>query len=456
MHISEFHDFQQSVLLAQKIPGLTSRTQDSSASYSAEGMKITDCIQLRNETFSNFNSKTKDPVKTKPYNYNVAMNKEHTRHLKNTLYKPKNGLKSAEDCIQMKNTTCGTSAGNDTTTKLSTKVTEMCMDRKMYRGDSEFMPHMPESVNNFAIAVTSTFSLNHTNNNKSSLSNERKSKPISQTLHFSNEEEEEEDVPLKSLISHQPINCTNFKAENSCFTTTTNNPSRLSVEGEVYEIYEIDSSSSEPDTSELQTELPDLHSTEDYDVYISKWRSILECFVCFKTFPKFSLLFQHFQVQHPNATCQIICCKGLLNDRFEIVQHISHHINIKSFSCDKCYKIYKNTNSLNYHRKMIHFGGRPPIKCPNCESVFTRRFHLKRHLKNSCHIIDNKSSTDSNQQQHACQKCGKSFTLRKNLFRHMKTIHYRSNQHYRCDICNKRYISKIDLSRHMAVHTGEH
>lgn len=405
-HISAFNDFQQTVFLAQKLH------QSSAITSSAEdGFKTIDCIKIESETFHSSGIVDKTTNSRRQFIDPSLMSNDQAAYLEDT---------SAEDYVQVKNEADAailnwdqvayfkqgptkskhdkhlknntSSSSSKAQTKRSNDFTEMSRQQKMYVGD---------------LAASSAFSIN-------------------QTLTYPSDEH----------------------------AVTTNRPERLSVEGEIYEIYEIDSSCSENETSEQQTDIPDLHSTEDYDVFIAKWRAQLECNVCFKTFPKYSILFQHFQAEHPNKRGQLTCCGELLNDRFEIVQHISQHTNINRYSCDKCPKIYKNASSLNRHRTKIHFGGRPPIKCCNCMAQFTRISHLNRHLKNNCRRKDVGTAIDPSQQK-VCQKCGKSFSLRKNLFRHMKIVHFKSSLRNKCEFCHKRYISKCDLTRHMAVHTGE-
>ncbi|KAK3609269.1 hypothetical protein CHS0354_001867 [Potamilus streckersoni] len=56
--------------------------------------------------------------------------------------------------------------------------------------------------------------------------------------------------------------------------------------------------------------------------------------------------------------------------------------------------------------------------------------------------------------KHICPICDKLFSGRKNVMKHIRTVHSDSLEHS-CDICSKKYSTKSNLQIHMRTHSGE-
>ncbi|XP_028401193.1 zinc finger protein 184-like [Dendronephthya gigantea] len=67
-------------------------------------------------------------------------------------------------------------------------------------------------------------------------------------------------------------------------------------------------------------------------------------------------------------------------------------------TCDKCDKTLANINSLAVH-KQLHFGLKP-FKCEFCDSRFTQKCNMKRHL-GTCKMVLEQSNNSSRNQNHA-------------------------------------------------------
>lgn len=66
-------------------------------------------------------------------------------------------------------------------------------------------------------------------------------------------------------------------------------------------------------------------------------------------------------------------------------------------TCDKCDKTLANINSLAVH-KQLHFGLKP-FKCEFCDSRFTQKCNMKRHL-GTCKVALQQSNNSSRNQNH--------------------------------------------------------
>lgn len=82
--------------------------------------------------------------------------------------------------------------------------------------------------------------------------------------------------------------------------------------------------------------------------------------------------------------------------------------------------------------------------CINCGKVFSQKLHLQRHIK-SVHygIRDN-----------LCAFCGKGFMLKSHLMEHIRAVHFKIKNHV-CLFCDWKFNRVGDLNRHVkTVHTN--
>ncbi|XP_047200144.1 zinc finger protein 391-like [Hippoglossus stenolepis] len=111
-----------------------------------------------------------------------------------------------------------------------------------------------------------------------------------------------------------------------------------------------------------------------------------------------------------------------------------------------------------------------PFPCSYCGKRFSLKGNLNRHIRDHtgerpfpCTGCD-KSFKDSGsltahmrchtgEQPYSCLFCGKSFSGRGNMTRHMR-IHT-GEKPFTCSVCNKSFHVKEHLNRHMKYHTGE-
>ena len=150
----------------------------------------------------------------------------------------------------------------------------------------------------------------------------------------------------------------------------------------------------------------------------------------------------------------------------------------------KMVKIEFNESSANndsseimesdYYKKFGNMNSSTNCCCQICGKHFTRKSDLKRHVDSvhrgiinfrceSCHKnfkrkSDLKRHTETIHRgsiSFPCESCGKNFSRKRDLKRHTELIH-EGSINFQCQFCGKNYTRKSDLKRHTdAVHEGE-
>lgn len=176
---------------------------------------------------------------------------------------------------------------------------------------------------------------------------------------------------------------------------------------------------------------------DDYDAFIAKWREVLECELCKKTFNNFGLLRTHFREEHPSEKCHVLCCQYKIPSRIRLVDHIRFHLDPNSFKCQICEKCFPTSIALNSH-KHSH-DGKKPHQCSVCGKCF--RFREKLVLHSGLH---------SSETNYFCNVCEKGFPTEALLKKH-GYIHTRITKHL-CDHCGKCCQSHAKLQEHIVQH----
>lgn len=153
---------------------------------------------------------------------------------------------------------------------------------------------------------------------------------------------------------------------------------------------------------------------------------------------------------------------GLLADSHDALQ--THIVDKHGNEHDKkkSKEIRKSSKVSNVNQKYI------PVACPECDKVFSNKYHMITHLKGHseitryiCEMCEKTYSNSSNLSKHikivhkgllsfVCQFCGEAFPSRQSRETHAR-IHS-GDTPFHCDYCTKNFRSKQTLQRHIEMH----
>jgi len=155
-----------------------------------------------------------------------------------------------------------------------------------------------------------------------------------------------------------------------------------------------------------------------------------------------------YQKRGRNLKCDLLDCANIFQSKSKLEAHRLTHTGEKPYTCREpgCGRIFRQKGHLDHH-KMTHSGAKPH-KCiePGCTKAFSRKEHLERHM-----------FMHSGEKPHKCCEpgCSKAFSRNEALIRH-KLAHAGVKPH----ICNepgcaKAFRTKSDLNVHKRLHSGQ-
>lgn len=126
----------------------------------------------------------------------------------------------------------------------------------------------------------------------------------------------------------------------------------------------------------------------------------------------------------------------------------SVHASNDTFACPQCNAKCSTAKVLNEHL-LTHSEGKP-FSCLKCGKDFTRKYHLERHLNHS-------NCGDNPKTMRPCEVCGKEFTRLDNLREHLRFHMGQASRKrdYQCPYCPKSFYGSSLLNIHIRTHTGE-
>lgn len=112
----------------------------------------------------------------------------------------------------------------------------------------------------------------------------------------------------------------------------------------------------------------------------------------------------------------------------------------KPHACPECDKTYTRKDHLKGHMR-THTGDRP-YKCTECDSTFAYNHVLKNHMR-----------SHTGERPYKCTECDKSFAYRNGLDDHSRL--HTGEKPYKCTECDAAFAVQVNLTNHMRIHTGE-
>lgn len=149
-----------------------------------------------------------------------------------------------------------------------------------------------------------------------------------------------------------------------------------------------------------------------------------------------------------------------------LARHTQLHTSSPTERSFKCGEWLNGSASLNQHFQEIK-----PHSCQQCGKCFTMKSSLTRHLKlhggdkSSGEKCSGNGTGPLKDRPYVCEQCSESFAVESSLTRHHLKIHYRDKPlnekcsggppTYICEHCSKIFAVKSSLVRHLKVHSGE-
>lgn len=127
---------------------------------------------------------------------------------------------------------------------------------------------------------------------------------------------------------------------------------------------------------------------------------------------------------------------------FTITARIDHE-----YKCDLCDVQFPTRHEKELHDREVNHA-RFPCKAPDCGKCYSKREHLNRH------VLTSHKTSDTQQKPFRCDICNIGFAYSHGLVRHKNRSHVNQNKPYECAQCLLAFKKKSDLQAHSYVHTG--
>lgn len=175
-------------------------------------------------------------------------------------------------------------------------------------------------------------------------------------------------------------------------------------------------------------------------------------------------------------TCET--CGNTFLDIHRLKRHYVTHMEVKPYSCPHCGMTFTASSTQKAHINTVHLGLRE-FKCTECDAEYTTKANLKIHIMSRhrndkphvCTVCGHKFACKKNLQKHEythnpelrpkkseqrfqCEECGKDYTTRPVLQKHVEVVHMGLKKHD-CSFCGKAFGRLSSLNVHLLIHTGQ-
>ncbi|KAM6970634.1 PR domain zinc finger protein 15 [Aplochiton taeniatus] len=188
---------------------------------------------------------------------------------------------------------------------------------------------------------------------------------------------------------------------------------------------------------------------------------LFKCEECDKLFSRKESLKQHISYKHsknaPDIEYKYKC--NTCDKSFRLENALTFHncrTDDKTFQCDICSRFFSTNSNLSKHKKKH---GDKLYSCEICNKMFYRKDVMQEHHRR--HGVGSKSmkreeleangeeGTKYRKEPSPCPICGKVFSCRSNMNKHLLT---HGDKKYTCEICGRKFFRVDVLRDHIHVH----
>ncbi|XP_036380390.1 PR domain zinc finger protein 15 [Megalops cyprinoides] len=188
---------------------------------------------------------------------------------------------------------------------------------------------------------------------------------------------------------------------------------------------------------------------------------LFKCDECDKMFSRKESLKQHISYKHsknePDMEYRYKC--STCEKAFRVENALKFHncrTDDKTFQCEICSRFFSTNSNLSKHKKKH---GEKLYACEICNKMFYRKDvmqdHQRRHIVGPKHMkreeleANGEEGTKYRKEPSACPICGKVFSCRSNMNKHLLT---HGDKKYTCEICGRKFFRVDVLRDHIHVH----
>ncbi|XP_023818449.1 PR domain zinc finger protein 15 isoform X2 [Oryzias latipes] len=188
---------------------------------------------------------------------------------------------------------------------------------------------------------------------------------------------------------------------------------------------------------------------------------LFKCDECDKLFSRKESLKQHISYKHsknvPDKEYRYKC--NTCEKSFRLENALKFHncrTDDKTFQCDICSRFFSTNSNLSKHKKKH---GEKLYSCEICNKMFYRKDvmqeHHRRHSVGPKHMkreeldTNGEEGTKYRKEPSPCPICGKVFSCRSNMNKHLLT---HGDKKYTCEICGRKFFRVDVLRDHIHVH----
>ncbi|XP_061104658.1 PR domain zinc finger protein 15 [Conger conger] len=188
---------------------------------------------------------------------------------------------------------------------------------------------------------------------------------------------------------------------------------------------------------------------------------LFKCEECDKMFSRKESLKQHISYKHsrnePDLEYRFRCNTCEKAFRFENALNFHNcRTDDKTFQCQICSRFFSTNSNLSKHKKKH---GEKLFACEICNKMFYRKDvmqdHQRRHVVGPQHVkreeleANGEEGSKYRKEPSACPICGKVFSCRSNMNKHLLT---HGDKKYTCEICGRKFFRVDVLRDHIHVH----